>query len=55
MNGKKVTDSLKKVKLTPEQQKKYDDHYDKLSDRGGMSHKQIHTAILKKLGVMSPK
>lgn len=37
--------------MTPEQQKQYDAHYDRLADRGGMTHQQIHNAILKKLGI----
>ena len=61
MIGKIIIDFLreakkppKEVKLTPEQQEQYDKHYDRLSDRGGMSHQQIHREVIKKIGLTPP-
>jgi hypothetical protein len=59
MTGKQIIQFFRKLeennqnnpKMTPEQQKQYDAHYDRLADRGGMTHQQIHNAILKKLGI----
>jgi hypothetical protein len=60
MNGKKVTDRVKQKinllsrdKLTPEQQTVYDEHYDKIADRGGVSHDIIHLHVLRKMGLIN--
>jgi hypothetical protein len=41
----------KEVVVPPELQAQYEEHYDKLADRGGLSHEQIHQEVLRKLGL----
>jgi len=40
------------IKIPEERQQEYDEHYDKLFDRGGMSHDQIHKEVLSKMGLL---
>jgi len=39
------------IKVPEDRQKEYDEHYDKLYDRGGMSHDQIHNEVLSRMGL----
>lgn len=41
----------KEIVVPPELQAQYEEHYDKLADRGGLSHEQIHQEVLRKLGL----
>ena len=41
----------KEIVVPPHLQPLYDEHYDRLADRGGLSHEQIHREVLKKLGL----
>jgi|688.fasta_scaffold466431_4 hypothetical protein len=54
LEAKKLPKPKAEVKLTPEQQTKYDEMHNRLSDRGGMSFDMIHRAILSKLGIKPP-
>jgi hypothetical protein len=50
--AKKSRGKYDHIEIPGHRREEYDDHYDKLSDRGGLSHDQIHEIVLKKMGLI---
>ena len=50
--AKKAKVKYDQIEIPDHRQEEYDRHYDKISDRGGMVHDQIHERVLTIMGLI---
>lgn len=50
--AKKYKGKYDHIEIPDHRQEEYDRHYDKIADRGGMSHDQVHERVLKLMGLI---